>query len=43
MMRLGPLTRHHRGRVSEMLTATGVFRDEEIHIALVMAGGRYVP
>lgn len=33
-MRLGALHRGHRGRLAEILFATGAFRDEEIAVAL---------
>ncbi len=31
---LGPLERRHRGRVGEILRATGVFREDEVAVAL---------
>src|SRR5438876_2195714 len=33
-LRLGALVKGHRGRLREILDATGVFRDEEVAVAL---------
>ena len=41
--RTGPLAPHHRARVQEILEATGVFRPEEIDVALELFDEGVVP
>ena len=41
--RVGELAPRHRGRVAEILRATGVFRDEEVDVALELFDESFAP